>query len=65
LQGELVGNRIVLWDIAQARQAFREGFYGKPLGIPKPKNTEFNAYIWNKFERRRSRESRIVEQIRS
>jgi tRNA-intron endonuclease len=43
LQGELVGNRIVLWDIAQARQAFREGFYGKPLGISKPKNAEFNA----------------------
>jgi tRNA-intron endonuclease len=41
--GELVENRIVVWDPEAARALFREGFYGKPLGIPKPKNAEFNA----------------------
>lgn len=41
--GELVENRIVVWAIEEARALFREGFYGKPLGIPKPKNADFDA----------------------
>ena len=43
MQAELVGNRIIVWNIEEARSLFKEGFYGKPLGIPKPKNAEFNA----------------------
>lgn len=43
IQGELVGNRIVIWDIEKARLTFKDGFYGKPLGIPKPKGADFNA----------------------
>lgn len=43
MQGELVGNRIVIWSVDDARALFKEGFYGKPLGIPKPKNAEFDA----------------------
>ena len=43
IRGELIENRIVIWNIEHARQLFRNGFYGKPLGIPKPKGDDFNA----------------------
>lgn len=43
MHGDLLGNRIVIWNIDEARSAFRDGFYGKPLGIHKPKNAEFTA----------------------
>ena len=41
--GRLFENRIVIWDIETSRRLFRDGYYGKPLGIPKPKDFEFNA----------------------
>lgn len=41
--GKLFQNRIVIWDIEASRRLFKEGYYGKPLGIPKPKDFEFNA----------------------
>ncbi|HME18436.1 MAG TPA: tRNA-intron lyase [Nitrososphaerales archaeon] len=40
--GRLFENRIVVWDIEASRRLFKEGYYGKPLGIPKPKDFEFN-----------------------
>ena len=43
IKGELVENRIVVWDLEQSRNLFGEGFYGKPLGIAKPKGTDFNS----------------------
>lgn len=42
-KGELVQNRIVVWNIEHSRRLFKEGFYGKPLGIPKPKSADFDA----------------------
>jgi tRNA-intron endonuclease, archaea type len=42
-RGRLFENRIVVWDIEASRRLFREGYYGKPLGIPKPKDFEFDA----------------------
>ena len=41
--GELVENRIVVWNIEEAREIFKMGFFGKPLGVPKPKAPDFNA----------------------
>ncbi|GBC73171.1 hypothetical protein HRbin04_00567 [archaeon HR04] len=43
IKGELIENRIVVWDLEHSRALFKEGFYGKPLGIPKPKDAEFDA----------------------
>lgn len=43
IKGELVENRIVIWDLEQSRALFSEGFFGKPLGVPKPKGTDFNS----------------------
>ena len=42
-KGRLFENRIVVWDIDASRKLFKEGYYGKPLGIPKPKDFEFDA----------------------
>jgi tRNA-intron endonuclease len=41
--GDLVENRIVVWDIEDSRHLFSQGFYGKPLGVPKPRGTEFES----------------------
>ena len=40
---ELVQDTIVVWDIKEGRELYREGFYGKPLGIPKPKSADFDV----------------------
>jgi tRNA-intron endonuclease len=42
-KGRLFENRIVVWDIEASRRLFKEGYYGKPLGIPKPKDFQFDA----------------------
>jgi tRNA-intron endonuclease, archaea type len=42
-KGRLFENRIVVWDVEASRLLFKEGYYGKPLGIPKPKDFEFDA----------------------
>jgi tRNA-intron endonuclease, archaea type len=42
-KGRLFENRVVVWDIDSSRRLFKDGYYGKPLGIPKPKDFEFDA----------------------
>lgn len=42
-RGRLFENRIVVWGVEDSRRLFKEGYYGKPLGIPKPKDFEFDA----------------------
>lgn len=39
-KGYLVGNRILILDIQAARDLYSKGFFGKPLGISKPKSAE-------------------------
>ncbi len=41
--GRLFENRIVVWDVESSRRLFKDSYYGKPLGIPKPKDFEFDA----------------------
>ena len=43
IQGKLVENRILIQNIEKARYLFGNGYYGKPLGIPKPKGTNFES----------------------
>jgi tRNA-intron endonuclease len=43
LKGELIENRIVVWDLKDSQKLFTQGYYGKPIGISKPKVDEINA----------------------
>ena len=43
VRAELVGSFLVIWDKEEAREIFKLGFFGKPLGIPKPKGPDFDA----------------------
>jgi tRNA-intron endonuclease len=40
---ELIENFLVVWDSVEGSQLYKKGFYGKPLGISKPKIPEFNV----------------------
>ena len=40
---ELIENFLVVWDPAEGSQLYKNGFYGKPLGIAKPKIPEFKV----------------------
>ena len=43
IEVHLVENRLIVWKVEEGRRLFRMGFYGKPLGVPKPKDTSFDA----------------------
>src|SRR3990170_5777505 len=40
---ELIENFLVVWDPGEGSQLYKNGFYGKPLGIAKPKIPEFKV----------------------
>ncbi|HMK94581.1 MAG TPA: tRNA-intron lyase [Candidatus Limnocylindrales bacterium] len=40
---ELLENFLVVWDSAEGSHLYKAGYYGKPLGILKPKIPEFDA----------------------
>ncbi|BDQ30729.1 tRNA-intron lyase [Nitrosopumilus zosterae] len=43
MKSELIENRIIVWNIKDSRKLFSQGYYGKPIGIPKPKIDEIDA----------------------
>ena len=43
MKSELIENRIIVWNIENSRNLFSHGYYGKPIGIPKPKPDEINV----------------------
>ncbi len=43
IQAEFIENFLVVWDTAKGSELYRQGYYGKPIGIPKPKIMEFNV----------------------
>lgn len=36
-EAELIGTRLIVWDPKAGLGIYRSGFFGKPVGIPKPK----------------------------
>lgn len=40
---ELIENKLIVWDPKEGSELYGMGFYGKPVGIPKPKTTEFDT----------------------
>ncbi|MCS7145432.1 MAG: tRNA-intron lyase [Aigarchaeota archaeon] len=43
IRADLVDTNVVVFSIEDARLLFSHGFYGKPLGVPKPKGADFEA----------------------
>ncbi len=43
IQVELIENFLVVWNPAEGSELYKKGYYGKPLGIAKPKIPEFNV----------------------
>ena len=43
MKSELIDNRIVVWNIKDSKKLFSQGYYGKPIGISKPKLEEIDA----------------------
>jgi tRNA-intron endonuclease len=41
--GVLLGIRVIIFDHSEARRVYSMGFYGKPLGISKPRDANFEA----------------------
>lgn len=42
-RAHLVEKRLVIWNSKEGSELFKLGYYGKPLGIPKPKSPEFDV----------------------
>ncbi|HEW94292.1 tRNA-intron lyase [Candidatus Geothermarchaeota archaeon] len=42
-KGIYLNTRVIIWDTEEARELWKLGFYGKPLGIPKPKSPDFES----------------------
>jgi tRNA-intron endonuclease, archaea type len=43
IQVELLENFLIVWNGSEGSSLYRNGYYGKPLGISKPKVPEFNV----------------------
>ena len=43
MKSELIDNRIVVWNVKDSKKLFMQGYYGKPIGMPKPKIEEINV----------------------
>ncbi len=43
IQTEFIENFLVVWNPKDGSELYQIGYYGKPMGIPKPKIAEFNV----------------------
>ncbi len=43
IRGRLLGLRVIVFNHDDARRLYSMGYYGKPLGITKPRDTNFEA----------------------
>ena len=43
IEAEFMENFLIVWNPKEGTQLYKKGFFGKPLGIPKPKIVEFNV----------------------
>jgi tRNA-intron endonuclease len=43
VKAELVENFLVIWNPEEGSELYGLGFYGKPIGIPKPKSPDFDV----------------------
>ena len=43
IETEFIENFLVVWDTAKGSELYKQGYYGKPVGIPKPKMFDFSV----------------------
>lgn len=43
IETEFIENFLVVWEPQKGSELYRLGYYGKPMGIPKPKMMDFNV----------------------
>ena len=43
INAELIGDKLVVWNPRDGSELYKNGFYGKPVGISKPKNSDFDV----------------------
>jgi len=43
IETEFIENFLVVWDPTQGSELYKKGYYGKPIGIPKPKIFDFTV----------------------
>ena len=43
IETEFIENFLVVWDTVKGSELYKQGYYGKPVGIPKPKIFDFNV----------------------
>ena len=43
MKSELIENRLIVWNLSDSKKLFINGYYGKPIGISKPKLDDIDA----------------------
>ena len=43
MKSELIENRLIIWNLSDSKKLFSSGYYGKPIGIPKPKPDDIDV----------------------
>jgi len=43
VEAEFIDNFLIVWSPKEGSELYKLGFYGKPLGIPKPKSPDFDV----------------------
>ena len=54
-------NRLIIWDIKQAREIYNNGFYGKPLGDPRPREDFEDPLLLDPVEAQYLVEQKIIK----
>ncbi|MHA1300549.1 MAG: hypothetical protein ACTSO9_14110 [Candidatus Helarchaeota archaeon] len=42
IKANIVGNRVIIFNVEEGSKLYKNGFFGKPVGIRKPKTFDFN-----------------------
>lgn len=43
IEAEFIENFLIVWDPAKGSELYKMGYYGKPIGVPKPKIADFDV----------------------
>lgn len=43
IKAQLVGSKLIVFEVSDAKAIFSNGFFGKPVGVKKPKTTEIDS----------------------